>query len=78
MNRLVGKQIINQKNYKNMKTTMKLMMMAVLMVFVMTSVHAQDPFYLYKEGCKVTFVDKNSKGKITSYSTLTVTKESAR
>ena len=57
-----------------MKTTMKLMMMAVLMVFVMTSVHAQDPFYLYKEGCKVTFVDKNSKGKITRYSTLTVTK----
>ena len=36
-----------------MKTTMKLMMMAVLMVFVMTSVHAQDPFYLYKEGCDI-------------------------
>ena len=73
MNRLVGKQIINQKNYKNMKTTMKLMMMAVLMVFVMTSVHAQDPFYLYKDYSKLTFVHNNSMGKITSYPTFTIT-----
>lgn len=57
-----------------MKATWKMMVMAVATMIAVTSVNAQDPFFLYKEGCKVTFVEKNAKGKVNSYTTMTATK----
>lgn len=57
-----------------MRTNLRfLVMMAVSLLMVM-GIAAQEPFFLHKEGVKLTYADKDKKGKINSYSETTATK----
>lgn len=48
-------------------------MMAVSLLMVVGA-SAQEPFFLNKEGVKLTYADKDKKGKVNSYSETTATK----
>lgn len=57
-----------------MRTNLRfLVMMAVSLLMVMGTA-AQEPFFLHKEGVKLTYADRDKKGKINSYSETTATK----
>jgi len=51
----------------------KTLTLALLSLFFVTA-YAQNPYFAVKEGQVLTMAEKNPKGKITGYSTLTITK----
>ena len=59
-----------------MKMYLKFLVMTAVSLLMATGASAQEPFFLHKEGVKLTYADKDKKGKVTSYSTTTTTKVS--
>lgn len=57
-----------------MKTNWTFLVMMAVSLLMAVGVRAQDPFFLHKEGAKLTYADKDKKGKVTSYSETTATK----
>ena len=56
-----------------MKTTLRFLAVTIVSLLIATGASAQEPFFLHKEGVKLTYAEKDKKGKVTSYSTTTAT-----
>lgn len=57
-----------------MKTNIRFLVMIAVSLLTVLGMSAQEPFFLHKEGVKLTYVDKDKKGKINSYTETTATK----
>jgi len=57
-----------------MKTNLRFLIMIAVSLLMAVGASAQAPFFLHKEGVKLTYADKDKKGKVTSYSETTATK----
>jgi len=52
--------------------TIFLLALSIVMLLIVSSIHAQRPYFLDKKGMKASFVDKDAKSKTTGYSELTI------
>ena len=50
-----------------MKTNIRFLVMIAVSLLTVLGMSAQEPFFLHKEGVKLTYADKDKKGKINSY-----------
>ena len=57
-----------------MKTNIRFLVMIAVSLLTVLGMSAQEPFFLHKEGVKLTYADKDKKGKINSYTETTATK----
>ena len=57
-----------------MKTNIRFLVMIAVSLLTVLGMSAQEPFFLHKEGVKLTYADKYKKGKINSYTETTATK----
>lgn len=57
-----------------MKTNIRFLVMIAVSLLTVLGMSAQEPFFLHKEGVKLTYTDKDKKGKINSYTETTATK----
>ena len=57
-----------------MKTNIRFLVMIAVSLLTVLGMSAQEPFFLRKEGVKLTYADKDKKGKINSYTETTATK----
>lgn len=57
-----------------MKTNIRFLVMIAVSLLTVLGMSAQEPFFLQKEGVKLTYADKDKKGKINSYTETTATK----
>ena len=57
-----------------MKTNIRFLVMIAVSLLTVLGMSAQEPFFLHKEGAKLTYADKDKKGKINSYTETTATK----
>ena len=57
-----------------MKTNIRFLVMIAVSLLTVLGMSAQDPFFLHTEGVKLTYADKDKKGKINSYTETTATK----
>lgn len=57
-----------------MKTNLRFLIMMAVSLLMVVGASAQEPFFLNKEGVKLTYADKDKKGKVNSYSETTATK----
>ena len=57
-----------------MKTNIRFLVMIAVSLLTVLGMSAQEPFFLHKEGGKLTYADKDKKGKINSYTETTATK----
>ena len=57
-----------------MKTNIRFLVMIAVSLLTVLGMSAQEPFCLHKEGVKLTYADKDKKGKINSYTETTATK----
>lgn len=61
-----------------MKTNIRFLVMIAVSLLTVLGMSAQEPFFLHKEGVKLTYADKDKKGKINSYTETTATKGDGR
>ena len=54
-----------------MKTNIRFLVMIAVSLLTVLGMSAQEPFFLHKEGVKLTYADKDKKGKINSYTETT-------
>ena len=47
-----------------MKTNIRFLVMIAVSLLTVLGMSAQEPFFLHKEGVKLTYADKDKKGKI--------------
>ena len=57
-----------------MKTNIRFLVMIAVSLLTVLGMSAQEPFFLQKEGVKLSYADKDKKGKINSYTETTATK----
>ena len=57
-----------------MKTNIRFLVMIAVSLLTVLGMSAQEPFFLHTEGVKLTYADKDKKGKINSYTETTATK----
>ena len=57
-----------------MKTNIRFLVMIAVSLLTVLGMSAQEPFFLHKEGVKLTYAYKDKKGKINSYTETTATK----
>ena len=57
-----------------MKTNIRFLVMIAVSLLTVLGMSAQEPFFLHKECVKLTYADKDKKGKINSYTETTATK----
>ena len=57
-----------------MKTNIRFLVMIAVSLLTVLGMSAQEPFFLHKEGVKLTYADKDKKAKINSYTETTATK----
>lgn len=57
-----------------MKTNIRFLVMIAVSLLTVLGMSAQEPFFLHKEGVKLTYADKDKKRKINSYTETTATK----
>ena len=57
-----------------MKTKIRFLVMIAVSLLTVLGMSAQEPFFRQKEGVKLTYADKDKKGKINSYTETTATK----